>query len=201
MIINFVMKKMIIFLISLSLLFSCDVMDRPYHSWIQNDTEDTVTVAYTKNDGTEASVEIAPGEKFDIKPDGKSDLLSSVWVYNGSDRDIRDNTYAVSLPDDEYQLFTITKATCHTYTLEDHILAAKWNAGDEALYLTEVSGRIGRYYPTDSLVKITEGMLDTVDVYTDEPGFLLVDAEGEEKTTLNGYPVHIRIEGTTIFVE
>ena len=195
------MKKLT-FIIAILILFAgCDVMDRPYHSWIQNSTENTVAVAYTKNDGTEVSVEIAPGEKFDIKPDGKSDLLSAVWVYNGSDRDIRNNTYAVSLPDDEYQLFTITKATCHTYTIEDHILAAKWNAGDEELYLTEASGRIGRYYPTDSLVKITEGMLDTVDVYTDEPAFLLVDADGEEKTTLNGYPVYIRVEGLTLYIE
>ena len=185
--------KRILILIAISIaLFGCN--DR-FDNWVINNTDDTLNIAYTI--GTSSDIQttiLKPGEKLDNSTADPKALLGKVWVFDGNDTSKRDNSYTVGK-------WSIEEMEPVSYTVKS-LLTSSQTSGSEAMYLTEINGKMGRYYPSDdNRIQITPDTLKDVNVYDENPSFALVDAAGNRKTELNGYPVSLRIDGNTIFIE
>ena len=180
-------------IIALPLLFGCDDL---YKNYIRNDTDESISVAYVTFSSDEVKTcTLGLGKVFDKPTRDNGEFFKDAWVYDGKEPGIRDNAFHV----DASSVFVITKEEKVTYTLDVAIAGDKWN-DEEMLYLVERSGKIGRYHPDDSMIKLENNRTSNIDVYSADPHFMLVDENGDEKKSLGGYNLLLSVDVESITV-
>lgn len=164
------MKKLILISLIAVVLFSSCKMEADAFLWNNLDRDVTVTIAY--EDGTTKVYEIVANSEI---RGFAYDNIKSI-TYDGMDNSSKIVKHSI-------KDFSITPVEPKSITIRVSLPANAFGA--EKIYISEEKGKMGKVYAP---LELTEGLIKTVECYGSSKLYLS-DAEGNPKTTFNGYPV------------
>lgn len=185
------MKKiafLLVVIIAMLVLTSC-------HDEAQSNVRvinDTIYVAYAEvtHDGSSEILELEPKE---IKRMGFD--FTEAYSIKPTDSDGLEDKALYIAKDGRFAYIRLLEHCSYSFKV---LVPASAFDGSEALYLAERGNRIERFPSGLTTKKIDADGFFSITSYGRD--FYLCDAEGKEKSTLNGCPIAMRQEGSTYLI-
>ena len=177
-------KKLFLVLATMIFIFSGCVMDTE-GIYIYG-AEEPITLKITTEKATN-TYEI-PTTGLSVKDIVKGSVSSAYVVKSADEDNIIDNSYHIWI---SYESIDMTekpsKSIIAKSLLPDDIATEK-------LYIAETNGTLGRYREENGYNRIELSQLpQTLEIYTSNPEFALEDEAGKRISTIDGYPVTLKL--------
>ena len=190
------MRKTIIGLMLIALMAGCSNGNN--HVFINNTGDEIRLSVLWSGDAEHHTITIEANGRV-----SSSESLAPIEAYVIADgqESMRDNAYGLMTSG---FLTTIEEIEPKSWTVKVALPSSQLS-GSERVYLAEKSNLMERYVSPDKLstVAISSGnTVFDVDIYKETPPeFILLDADGNEASELNGFPVSLRAENRVLYIE